>query len=139
MCVCVCVCVRVCVCARALLGVRVCTHIICTGVRWATRSAEIDALSLEELRYMVQVPGEGKLRDDLDKPEYQKWLAEFDARYVYLRVCACMHACMHVKMYVFLPSRTCVRTYVCVYVCMYVCTHARMHVCMNVIGTTARR
>ena len=84
---------------------------------------------------MVQVPGEGKLRDDLDKPEYQKWLAEFDARYVYLRVCACMH----VKMYVFLPSRTCVRTYVCVYVCMYVCTHARMHVCMNVIGTTARR
>ena len=130
-------CVRACVRVRAcvLVGVRVCTHIICTGVRWATRSAEIGALSLEELRYMVQVPGEGKLRDDLDKPEHQKWLAEFDARYVYLRVCVCMHACQNVCIFAVMF----VRTHGCVCLCMYARVHARTHVCMNVIGTTARR
>ena len=51
------------------------------GTRWATREDEIEPLTMEELRSMVEVPGGGKLSDDLHKKEHQKWLAEFDKRW----------------------------------------------------------
>jgi len=51
------------------------------GTRLATRAEEIQEVTMEELRYMVEVPGGGKISDDLLKKENQVWLAEFDRRY----------------------------------------------------------